>query len=109
MSAPQAFKAGVDLDHVHAALRTRWPDFKAGHVPLHVRRELLLVPPGSVMDRLQAAGDDCHPDSGHYDHFGSVLFGLGCLAAEKLAAEKNVALNSMDPIQLKRAYTTNRV
>jgi hypothetical protein len=29
MSAPQAFKAGVDFDHVHAALRAGRPYFKA--------------------------------------------------------------------------------
>jgi hypothetical protein len=61
-------------------------------------------PPGSVIDCLETAGDHCHPDCGHNDRFGSVLFGLGCPAAEK-----KVALNMMDAIQFTRVYTTNRL
>jgi hypothetical protein len=40
VSASQAFKAGVDFHHVHAALRARWSDFKTAQWVLLVRREL---------------------------------------------------------------------
>jgi len=45
MSASQAFKAGVDFYHVHAALRARWSDFKTGQWVLLVRRELCSLRP----------------------------------------------------------------
>jgi hypothetical protein len=60
MSASQAFKAGVASHHVHAALRARRSDFKTGQCMLPCQAGTLLVPPSSVINRLEVVDNDCH-------------------------------------------------
>jgi hypothetical protein len=60
MPASQAFKAGVAFHHVHAALRARRSHFKTGQCMLPCQAGTLLVPPSSVINRLEVADNDCH-------------------------------------------------
>jgi hypothetical protein len=88
MSAPQAFEASVDLDHVHAALWQGGRTSKQVNVSLHVGRELLLFPPGSASEGFETAGDHCHAMLGTMDQFGTVMLAACCLGCRE-----NVALN----------------